>query len=135
MWQFFHPPSFRIIQSLLEPIHYNFVNSLGLTIPLGVSRGRILIRNSQITVVSPESFAIKLKSIVQDEGMRDLESGDNVFPDKLLGVHISNICQGLGFNPFGEVACADQQISLVTCCFGEKANNIQAPLCKWPRAG
>ena len=91
MWQFFHPPSFRIIQSLLEPVHYDFVNSLDLTIPLGVSRSRIFIRNSQIIAVSPEGFAIKLKSIVQDEGTKDPKSSDNVFLDKFFGVHISDI--------------------------------------------
>ena len=67
--------------------------------------------------------------------MRDSEPSDNIFPNKFFGVHISNVRQGLGFNPFGEIVCADQQISLVTCCFGERANNIQASLCKWPRAG
>ena len=135
MWQFFHLSSFRFIQPFLEPIHYNFVSSLNLTISLGVSRGRKPIRNSQIIAVSLEAFVIKLKSIVRDEGMRDPEPGDNVFPDKFLGVHISDVCQGLGFNPFDEIVCANQQISLVTCCFGERANDIQAPLCKWPRAG
>ena len=123
-WQFFHPFSIRIIQSLLEPIHYNFVNSLGLTIPLGVSRGKILIRNSQITVVSPESFTIKLKSIVQDEGTRDLESCDSVFPNKFLGIHVPDICQGLSFNPLCEVVCTDQQVSFIPHCLGERANDI-----------
>ena len=133
MRQFFHPSSFRIIQSLLEPIHYNFVSSLGMTIPLGVSRGRIPIRNFQITIVSPKGFAIKLKSIVRDEGMRDPKPGDNIFPDKFLGIHLSDVRQGLDFNPFDEIVCADQQISLVTCCFRKRTNNIQAPLCKQPR--
>ena len=40
--------------------------------------------------------------------MSDLELGDNVFPDKLLGVHISNIRQGFSFDPFGEIICVDQ---------------------------
>ena len=91
MRQFFHPSSFRIIQSLLKPIHYDFINSLGLTIPLGVSKSRIPIRNSQITTVSSERFAIKLKAIVQDEGTKDPKSSDNVFLDKFFGVHISDI--------------------------------------------
>ena len=108
MQQFFHPSSFRIIQLLFESVHYDFVNSLGLTIPLGVSWGRIPIRNSQIIAVSLKGFAIKLKSIVQDKGIRDLELSDNVFPDKLFGVNISDIRQGLNFNPFGEIVCADQ---------------------------
>ena len=115
--------------------NYDFVNGLGLPIPLGVSWGRIFICNSQITTVSSERFAIKLKSIVQDEGARDPESGDNVFPDKLFGVHISDIRQGFHFNPFSEIVYVDQQISLVPYCLGERANNIQARLSKWLRAG
>ena len=78
-----------------------------MTIPLGVSRGRIPIRNFQITIVSPKGFAIKLKSIVRDEGMRDPKPGDNIFPDKFLGIHLSDVCQGLDFNPFGEIVCVD----------------------------
>ena len=135
MWQFFHLSSFCFIQPLLEPIYSNFVSSLNLTISLGVSRGRKPICNSQITAVSLEAFVIKLKSIVRDEAMRDPEPGDNVFLDKFLGVYIFDVCQGLGFNPFGEIVCANQHISLVTCYFGERANNIQAPLCKRPRVG
>ena len=108
MQQFFHPSSFRIIQLLFESVHYDFVNSLGLTIPLEVSWGRVPICNSQITVVSLEGFAIKLKSIVRDEGTKDLELGENIFPNKLFGVNISYIRQKLGFNPFSEIFCTNQ---------------------------
>ena len=131
MWQFFHPSSFHIIQPLLESVHYDFVNSLDLSISLGIRWGRISIHNSQITAVSSKRFTIKLKTIVQDKGTRDLKLSDNVFPNKLLGVHIFDIRQGLSFNPLGKIARADQQISLVPYCFGERANNIQAPLSKW----
>ena len=92
MWQFLHPPSLRIIQPFLESIHYDYVNSLDLSIPLGISWSRISICNPQFTVVSPEGVTIKLKAIVRDEGVIDPEPGDNVFPDKLLGVHIFDIC-------------------------------------------
>ena len=39
--------------------------------------------------------------------MRDLETCDNMFPNKFLGIHILDVCQGLYFNPFGEVVRAD----------------------------
>ena len=39
--------------------------------------------------------------------MRDFESGDNVFPNKRLGVHIPDIGQGLVLDPFSEVVHAD----------------------------
>ena len=56
--------------------------------------------------------------------MRDPESCDNVFPNKFLGVHVPDICQGLSFNPFSEIVRADQQIRLVPCYLGERANNV-----------
>ena len=97
----------RIIQPLFESIDYYLINSLGLSIPLGISWGRISICNSQITVVSLERFAIKLKAIVRDEGMRDPKLGDNVFPDKLLGIQIFDIYQGLSFNPLSKIIRAN----------------------------
>ena len=119
------PPIFlSIIEPLLESIYYDLVNSLGLSIPLGISWGRISIRNSQVITVSRERFAIKLKAIVRDEDMKDPELCDNVFPNKFLGIHVPDICQGLSFNPLYEVVCANQQISLVPCCLGERANNV-----------
>ena len=91
MWQFFHPPSLRVIQSLMESVYYDLVNSLDLSVSLGISWGRIFIRNSQLKAISPEGLTIKLKAIIRDEGVRDPEPGDNVFPEKLLGIHISDV--------------------------------------------
>ena len=51
--------------------------------------------------------SIKLKAIVRDEGTRDPKPCDNVFPDKLLGVYVSDIHQGFSFNPLSEVVRAD----------------------------
>ena len=92
MWQLFYPFSLLVIQPLLKSTHYDLVNNLGLSIPLGISWGRISIRNSQITTVSPKRFAIKLKAIVLDKGMRDPEPCDNVFPNKFLGIHAPDVC-------------------------------------------
>ena len=64
--------------------------------------------NSQLTAISPKGFAVELKSIVRDEGMRYSEASDNVLLDKLLYVHISDIRQRLSFNLFGEIVRADQ---------------------------
>ena len=67
--------------------------------------------------------------------MRDPESGKNVFANKLLGIHISDICQRFSFNLFSKIISADQQITFVPDCFGERANYIYAPLSEWPGAG
>ena len=88
MRQFFHLSSLRIVQPLFQPIDYNLINSFGLSISLRVGRGGIPICNSQATTISSEGFAIKLKAIVQDEGMRDPKSNNNVLLDELLGIHI-----------------------------------------------
>ena len=80
----------------------------GLPIPLGVGWGRISIRNSQFAIVSPEGFTIELNTIVRDEGVRDPEPSDNVFPNKLFDVQISDIHQRYGFNPFSKVVSANE---------------------------
>ena len=74
-----------------------------------------------------------LGSAPRDEGMRDPKLGDNVFPEKFLSVHVFDVCQRFSFDPLGKIVYTDQQISLVTCCFGKGTNNIQTPLCKRPR--
>ena len=65
-----------------------------------------------------------MKVVVQDEGAKDFKPGDNVFPNKFLGIHVSNIRQGLSFNPFSKVVRANQQIPFVPCGLGEMANDI-----------
>ena len=133
MRQFFYPSSLCIIQSFLKSTHFGLVNSFSLFVPLGICWSEVPVCNSQLTTVPPKGFAIKLKSIVRDKGMRYPEVSDNVLLEKLLHVHISNIRQGLSFNPFGKVVCADPQIFLVSRCFRKWTNNIKTPLCKRPR--
>ena len=67
--------------------------------------------------------------------MRDLESCNNVPLEEFLSIHISDVGQWLSFDPFGEVICADQQISLISCYFEEGAYNVQAPPGEWPWIG
>ena len=131
--QFFYLSSLCIIQPFLKSTYYDLVNNFSLSVPLRICRSGVPVPNSHLTTVSPKGFAVKLKSIIRDEGMRYPKASDNVLPEKLLYIHISDIRQRLSFNPFGEIVCADQQILLVSRCFRKGANNIQAPLCKGPR--
>ena len=85
------PSSLLIIQLLFQSINYDLVNSLDLSISLGVSRNGIPVCNSQVTAVSLEGLTIKLKVIIRDEGMRDPKSSNDVFPDKLLSIHIPDV--------------------------------------------
>ena len=75
---------------------------------MGVGRSGIPICNSQVIVVSPEGLAIKLKAVIRDEGIRDPKSSNDVLLGKLLSIHIPDVGQGLGFDPSGEIVCADQ---------------------------
>ena len=92
MWQLFHPFSLCIIQPLLESIHYDLIDNLGLAILLWISWDGIPIRNALVIIVPPEGFAIKLKTIVQDKGTRYSKPSDNIFPNKSLGIHVLDIC-------------------------------------------
>ena len=83
----------------------------------------------------PSGSAIKLEPVVRDKGSRDPESCNNVSPDEPFSIYVSNVSQWLSFDPFGEVICANQQISLISCFLGEGAYNIQSPLGERPWAG
>ena len=50
-----------------------------------------------------EGSAIKLKAIIQDEGMRNPESSNNTLPDKPFDIYIPDISQS--FDPLGEIIC------------------------------
>ena len=114
MWQFFYPFSFCIIQPLLKPIDYYFVNSFSLPIPLRISRSRISVSYSQVRTVLPKGIAIKLKSIIQDKSAWSSKSRDNIPLNKLLNIYVSDVGQGFNFDPFSEVICVDQQILFVS---------------------
>ena len=60
--------SLCVIQPLLKPTHYDLIDSFRLSISLGICRGGISIRYAQVIAISSKSFAIKLKSVVRDEG-------------------------------------------------------------------
>ena len=134
MWQLFHPFTPGIVQPLFKSIHCDLVDSLYLSIPQWISRSGIPILNVQVTTVPPKGFAIKLKTIVRDEGMRDPKSSDNIFSHKSLGIHIPDVYQWFSFNPLGEVIHANQQPSLISSCLKEKTYNIQVILSKRSRA-
>ena len=130
VWQLFDPFSLCVIQPLFKSTHYDLIDSFNLPIPLG----GISIYYAQVTTIPPEGLTIKLKTVVRDEGTRDSKLSDNIFPNKSLGIHISDICQWFNFNPLGEVIHADQQIPLIPYCLKERIYNVQAPLSKRPRA-
>ena len=134
MWKLVHPFAFCIIQPLLESVHYNLIDSLSLPIPLGVGWSGIPIRDTHITVVPSESLAIKLKSVVRDEGMGNSKSSNNVLPHKLFDIHVPDVCRWVSFNPLGKVISVDQKPFPVFYCFGEGPYNVQASLSKKPWA-
>ena len=128
------PLSFRVIQSLLKPIDYYFVNSFSLPIALWISRSGISVFYTQFWIIFCEGIAIKLESIIWDKSAGNSKSCNNVPSYKLLHIYISDVRQGLSFDPFIEVFCADQQVLLVSYGFRKRADNVQPPLGKRPRA-
>ena len=107
MWQFLHPFFLCIIQHFLNSIHYDLIDSFGLPVSLWIGWSGISIPYPQVRTVFPKDFAIELKSIIWDEGMRNPELSNNTFPDKFFNIYIPNISQRFGFNPLGEIICAD----------------------------
>ena len=85
--------------------------------------------------VFSEGSAIKLKAIIQDEGMRNPESSNNTLPDKPFDIYIPDISQRFSFDPFAEIICPNEQILFISFCFGETIYNIQTSLSKRPRGG
>ena len=55
---------------------------------------------------------------------KNSESGDNVFLEKLIGVHISDVHQRLSLDSLSKIVSTDQKISLVPYCLGERADYI-----------
>ena len=45
MVQFIHPFSLNVVQTFLQPGHYNFIGVINLPIPLRISKCRIPIPN------------------------------------------------------------------------------------------
>ena len=126
MRHLFYPFSLFIVQPLFKSTHYDLIYNFNLSIPLWICRGGISICYAQVTAIPPEGLAIKLKNVFRDEGARDSKLSDNIFPNKFLGIHISDICQWFNFNPFGEVIYADQQISLIPYYLRERTYDVQA---------
>ena len=72
-------------------VQYDLINSFNLPISLRVGRSGISILYTQIRTVFPESFAIKLKTIIRDECIGNLESSNNVLPDEPFDIYISDV--------------------------------------------
>ena len=67
--------------------------------------------------------------------MWSFEACNNIFPNEFLGVHIPDVGQRFSLHPFGEIIGSNDYISLISCSFGERTDNIKTPLSKRPKAG
>ena len=134
MWELFHPSPLCIIQSLFQTAHCDFVHGLNLPISLGVGRSGISVGDAKLVVVFPEVLTIKLKTVVQDEGVRSSEARNNVFLNEFLGIHVPDVGQRFSLYPFGEIIGADYYVLLIPYCFRERTDNIKTPLSKRPGA-
>ena len=137
MREFFYPSPLCLIQSFLQSVHYDLVHGFDLPISLRVGGGGISVNDSKLAAILPKVLTIELKTIVGNECTWSSEAGDIVLPDEFLGVHIPNVGQGFSLHPFSEVISSDYYVSLVPRSFGERSDNIKAPLCErpWAREG
>ena len=72
----------------------DFIYSFSMSIPLGISRGRVSINNLQLTTVFFEHFTIELKTIVRDEHVRNSKPSNDVLPDESFDIHIFDVGWG-----------------------------------------
>ena len=137
MGEFFYPSPLCLVQSFLQSVHYDLVHGFDLPISLRVGGGGISVNDSKLAAILPKVLIVELKPIVGNECTWGSEAGDDVLPDEFLGVHVSNVGQGFSFHPFSEVISSDYYVSLVPRSFGERSDNIKAPLCErpWAREG
>ncbi len=71
-----------------------------------------------------------MRTVVRDDGVRDAEPGDDVFPDELFDLGGCDVDEGLGFNPFGEVVRGGDEMLESAGCGWEYSDDIEPPLCK-----
>ena len=70
-------------------------------------------------VLSPKvmhSSAVELYSIICDDGVRNSKTADNVLPNELHHLFPGDGLVGLGFNPFCEVVCGNEEVSEIGRC-------------------
>ena len=109
-------------------------HGFGLSVSLGVGRSGIPVGDPKLAAILPEVLAIKLKTVVRDECVWGSEACNNVFPNEFLGIHIPDVGQRFNLHPLGEIISSDYYVSLISCRFGERTDNIKTPLSKRPGA-
>ena len=130
------PPIFPLLHPISFSVHSLWpCHDFGLSVSLGVGRSGILVGDPKLIVILPEVLAIKLKTVVWDECVWSSEACNNNFPNEFLGVHIPDVGQRFSLYPFGEIIGSNDYISLISCSFGERTDNIKTPLSKRPKAG
>src|SRR6266702_1656210 len=119
MREFFYPSPLRLVQPLLQSVHYDLVHGFDLSISLRVGGGGISVDDSKLAAILPKVFTVELQTIVGNECTRSPEAGDDILPDEFLGIHVPNIGQWFRLHPFSEVVRSDYYVSLVPCGLGE----------------
>ena len=92
---------------------HNLVGCFSLAVALRVSKCGVPIPYSKLTAVSSKSFAIKLKAIDRDEGVKDTETCDYISSHEVLDVLILDVGEGLCFHPFRDVVGSHNEPPLV----------------------
>ena len=91
MRQLLNPSSFGVIQPLFKFVYNDLVYSLDLSVSPRIGWSRIFVLYTQVRTVLPKSIAVKLKTIIWDEHVRNAESCNNILPDEPFNIHIPDI--------------------------------------------
>ena len=79
-----------------------------------------------------ELLAIELGAIVCDDGSREAIMAYNRLSNERLCLGLSDVGNGLGFDPFGEVIHHNKEKLSLQVCLWKRSQNVYSPPLKGP---
>ena len=104
-----------------------FVGRLRLAIGLSVSHSNESSLVAQTAEIVCESTGVELPAVIKDDGPRDAEASDDVFPNEPSHFSSGYRSYGLSLYPFGEVVHRHKKILTLPRSLGERAEDIHSP--------
>ena len=106
--QLFDPEAFSFVQSGLQPMQNGLVGHFDFSVGLRMADRGQPVRDMESRTKLSKIMVVELSPIVGDNGMRQSEPEDDGLLNEVLHLALGNLCQGLGFHPFGEVVDCDK---------------------------
>ena len=105
----------------------DFVYSFGLAFCLGMGHRCEPSLTLQGAEVISDLCHVELSPIVEDHYSRDVNAGDDIFPDKLRDFSRDDRSNDLSLHPFYEVIHRNKQVLSLTHGFGEGSQYVHPP--------